>query len=309
MVYESLKVNGKEIFTREGQELRLFVSIRGLPPAKKDMETDQGDLFSEALTTSFLKVLSSGLRPTDLFLSNGFKTTVDSELSSKIIRWFVSKLDILYYSPSLRLISDGKNEAETETCKVVAEVASELGSRSEGFDFGKKSEDKNNAGLFSVFTDGSGRKFHIRSEIFESFGTYRFMNFFPIILNSLRTGSALFIDEFDASIHPVVIMNLINIFHNDEINTTGAQLIFNTHNPIFLNGNLFRRDEIKFIEFDGQENTSVIYSLADFGTNGKNGVRKTDDYLKNYFVNRYGAINFVDFSGLVEKVLKGSDEK
>ena len=29
-----------------------------------------------------------------------------------------------------------------------------------------------------------------------------------------------------------------------------AQLIFNTHNPIFLNSNLFRRDEIKFVERD-----------------------------------------------------------
>ena len=102
------------------------------------------------------------------------------------------------------------------------------------------------------------------------------------------------VDELDASIHPMAIMNIINIFHNDEINKKGAQLIFNTHNPIFLNNSLLRRDEIKFVE--KEENGSIQYSLADFGTNGVGGVRNTEDYLKNYFVNKYGAIKDIDFS-------------
>ena len=42
------------------------------------------------------------------------------------------------------------------------------------------------------------------------------------------------VDEFDASIHPMALMSIINVFHNDDININRAQLIFNTHNPIFL---------------------------------------------------------------------------
>ena len=41
-----------------------------------------------------------------------------------------------------------------------------------------------------------------------------------------------------------------------------AQLIFNTHNPIFLNSNLFRRDEIKFVERDDDTHDSVLYALS-----------------------------------------------
>ena len=89
-------------------------------------------------------------------------------------------------------------------------------------------------------------------------------------------------------------MNLISVFHNDEINTKGAQLIFNTHNPIFLNNAILRRDEIKFI--DKENEGSIHYSLSDFGTSGKGGVRNTEDYMKNYFINKYGAIKDIDFS-------------
>ena len=43
-----------------------------------------------------------------------------------------------------------------------------------------------------------------------------------------------------------------------------AQLIFNTHNPIFLNSNIFRRDEIKFVESEEDTNNSILYALSDF---------------------------------------------
>ena len=110
-------------------------------------------------------------------------------------------------------------------------------------------------------------------------------------------------DEFDASIHPMALMNIINIFHNDEINVNHAQLIFNTHNPIFLNPNLYRRDEIKFVERDDNSHVSSHYSLSDFGTTGKNGVRKNEDYMKNYFVDRYGAIKDIDFTPIFEELI------
>ena len=111
-----------------------------------------------------------------------------------------------------------------------------------------------------------------------------------------------------ASIHPMALMNIINIFHNDEINKKHAQLVFNTHNPIFLNANLFRRDEIKFVERDDNTHCSSHYSLSDFGTSGKNGVRKNEDYMKNYFIDRYGAIKDIDFTPIFESLLKDRNE-
>ena len=68
---------------------------------------------------------------------------------------------------------------------------------------------------------------------------------------------------------------------------------------IILNKNLLRRDEIKFIE--KKENSSIHYSLSDFGTTGEKGVRKEESYMKNYFINKYGAINDIDFSDIFEE--------
>ena len=101
--------------------------------------------------------------------------------------------------------------------------------------------DGDNVELYSILNPENGLA--VPAELFESYGTIRFVNEFPLIIRALLTGATLVMDEFDASIHPMALMNIINIFHNDEINKHHAQLIFNTHNPIFLDASLFRRDE------------------------------------------------------------------
>ncbi len=90
----------------------------------------------------------------------------------------------------------------------------------------------------------------------------------------------------------MAIMNILNLFHNDEFNTKHAQLVFVTHNPVYLNSNLLRRDEIKFVERDPDDHISTLYSLSDFDT----GISKDEDYLKRYMANMYGALPAVDFS-------------
>lgn len=123
---------------------------------------------------------------------------------------------------------------------------------------------------------------------------------FPLVLKVLKTGGTLVMDEFDRSIHPATVMNIILAFHNDEINKHHAQLIFTTHNPIFLDASLLRRDEIKFVERN-EDNNSIHYSLSDFKT--ASGVRKGEDYMNNYFVNRYGAIKDIDFSSIFKDIV------
>lgn len=126
---------------------------------------------------------------------------------------------------------------------------------------------------------------------------------FPMIIRALVTVAVFVLDEFDANIHPMALMNIINLFHNDDINKNQAQLIFNTHNPIFLNSNLFRRDKIKFDERNEDTHLSVHYALSDFKTSGAKEVRKAEDYMCKYFLGRYGAIKDVDFYDLFEKII------
>ena len=77
-----------------------------------------------------------------------------------------------------------------------------------------------------------------------------------LVIRAMQTGGTLAVDEFDVSIHPMALMSIINVFHNDDVNVHHTQIVFNTHNPIFLNSNLFRRDEIKFVERDDQMDLS-----------------------------------------------------
>ena len=83
-----------------------------------------------------------------------------------------------------------------------------------------------------------------------------------------------------------------------------AQLIFNTQNPVYLNRKLMRCDEIKFVERDENTKSGDLYELADFQTNGEKSVRKTSDYMKNYFVNRYGAILDIDFTDIISDMME-----
>lgn len=288
--YEALKINEKPIFERRKDNIEVSKNKH----SNARMKTEEGRKLINQLS-------KEGLHPKELFLSNGFKNIVSPGVANKVLSWFRNDLRILYHSENVRVGGGASSESNQFILELLSSAAKAIGSKSLSFSFDSDGADKEKNVLFSVVKDVKGARTAINSEIYESYGTVRFMHMFPLILSAIKTGSVLFIDEFDASIHPMAIMSLINVFHNEEINKNGAQIIFNTHNPIFLNANLFRRDEIKFVDRE-EDNSSTIYSLSDFGTSGSGGVRKTDDYMKNYFVDRYGAISRADFTDLISEL-------
>jgi hypothetical protein len=111
-----------------------------------------------------------------------------------------------------------------------------------------------------------------------------------------QKGGTLVIDEFDSAIHPELIKGIISLFNNQNINKIGAQLVFTTHNPIYLNNKIFRRDQINFVEKDTDTYESIIYRLSDFGSEE---VRNDHNYLINYFKGNYGALPYVDFTKFI----------
>jgi len=121
----------------------------------------------------------------------------------------------------------------------------------------------------------------------ESLGTRKFFRISAPILNVIREGGVLMIDEFDASLHPMLTGHLIRLFHDKNINTKNAQLIFATHDTNLLKPQIFRRDQIWLTEKDKYGSTD-IYSLAQF----KN-VRATEDFEKQYIQGKYGAIPYL----------------
>ena len=120
----------------------------------------------------------------------------------------------------------------------------------------------------------------------ESDGTQRLFALAGPWLEVLEHGYTLFIDELDASMHPLLARKLVSLFHDPEINTKGAQLVFTTHDTTLLDTSLFRRDQIMFTEKDEQGATR-LYSLLEYSP------RKSEALQKGYLAGRYGALPFL----------------
>ncbi len=122
----------------------------------------------------------------------------------------------------------------------------------------------------------------------ESSGTQKMISIYSFLVKALDSGSTLFIDEMDAKLHPLLSRYIINMFQFEETNPKNAQLIFTTHNVNDLNKELFRRDQIWFVEKD-ENGISTLFSLAEYKQNDKK-IRKDASYRKDYLAGRYGAI-------------------
>lgn len=115
----------------------------------------------------------------------------------------------------------------------------------------------------------------------ESDGTRRLFDLMDMLL--MQDDDIVYVvDELERSLHPKLTEHFLKLFserHKDH----KIQLIFTTHEAAIMDQELFRRDEIWFIERDG-ENNSKIYSLDRFKE------RYDKKLSKAYLEGRYGAI-------------------
>lgn len=132
---------------------------------------------------------------------------------------------------------------------------------------------------------------------YESAGTKRMFYLFPFFNNVMRGGKAIFIDELNERLHPILLKKIIQMFKDNSINKNKAQLIFTSHDIWQLKSGILRRDEIWFTEKD-KDSISKLYSLSDFVDKDGEKIRKDEDYLKHYVQRKYGAV----------PTLKGFDE-
>ncbi|MGA3083961.1 MAG: ATP-binding protein [Thermodesulfobacteriota bacterium] len=133
--------------------------------------------------------------------------------------------------------------------------------------------DSNNQPVFFPLSDESG-------------GTQKLFAFSGPWLDVLERGRILFVDELDTSLHPLLMRFLVENFHNETTNRNNAQLVFTTHDTSILDTDLFRRDQIWFVEKD-RENTTKLYPLSDFSP------RKGEAFEKWYLKGRYGALPLI----------------
>ena len=135
-----------------------------------------------------------------------------------------------------------------------------------------------------VYEDNQKQKYKL--DYYEqSEGTQKILSMFFPIYNLLNNGGVMIIDELDITLHYSLIKEIIKMFNSVEYNRKNAQLIFTTHNLLLLDFNLFREDQIWFLENNDVSTGTELYSLSDI-----EGYKKNKYLLRDYLNGNFGGI-------------------
>ncbi|MDD5323503.1 MAG: ATP-binding protein [Methylococcales bacterium] len=239
-------------------------------------------------------------RPNGLFLSTAAQ--LNSERLGPIFRWLVEQP--VYFGAGLSSLPDlttqllqtevGKRAVREFLASADISISDILSVSRPGFQHqfmigpeGPKFSREEREMLMPQFvhkTEHGSATFELHEE---SQGTQRLYTLIAPVLDVLKNGRLLIVDELDSSLHPLLVRRLVRMFHTPELNPLDAQLLFSTHDTSLLDRTLFRRDQIWFTE-KNQEQATHLYPLSDFSP------RETEAWEKGYLTGRYGAVPFFD---------------
>lgn len=260
---------------------------------------EKEDSYSEEIK-KLEKTFSDNLDKEDLFLTTGFKSLINLKIESDIIQWFQEKLltivDFYNNEPTVKIktdLDDGNQKLyKAKDIDKLIRLA-DFGPQDLGY---MKDDDTGKYSLCSFYKmQGSEDGIALNSKNIESKGTIKIIDFWMAFKKYFKKGGIFVLDEFDSSIHPELIGGIIDLFNNPDINKNNAQLIFNTHNPLFLDKRFFRRDQIMFVEKDNNTFQSCVYKISEYD------VRNDRKYMKSYFEGKFGALPFVDFEAVLDE--------
>lgn len=273
-------------------------------------------LFSEGKTTlkgsSYLKLppgIDWLLNDNVLLLSLLRNLTKIELLDSvrEVVSWFESDLDLYSRAPEVRgdlpysgdiikgvigtdyqrnFIKNLMRKADigiTDTSVEEIPVIENLTEISEDFEQKASTEEFVNLVVFDHEIDQSVARIPYPEE---SDGTRQLFGLAGHIAKALENGSVLFVDELDASLHPVLVREIVQTFLSPKSNPANAQLIFTAHNPCLLENGLLRRDQIWLTEKD-ENGATQLYPLSDFSP------RKEESIISGYLTGKYSAIPVV----------------
>jgi hypothetical protein len=130
--------------------------------------------------------------------------------------------------------------------------------------------------------DGNDMPFELWQE---SDGTQRILELLPMVVYLMYVpGITVFVDEIGRSLHPKLLKSLLAALLEKQL---VGQLVFTTHDTNLLDLNIFRQDEIWFVDKD-RTGASRMHPLSDYKP------RYDLDVRKNYLNGRFGGVPNLD---------------
>ena len=313
---EYLFINDNKIFERD-KENNIQMPINLL--VKKGFIEKNEEDFANIL----LKKINSTLNDKKLVISGAVSNLISGNYFNEILEWFIkfnvvmNANDMDFQQKDLKAIisqdTTDKKEVrkkffESDSVKEIMGFA-EFGSQIIGFVAEPDMDDLSMCSMYRIpfeKDDLMDSPYYISmivdSNLMESKGTIHLIRLLQPFIDALENGGVIVLDEMDASLHFEIVVSLIRIFNNKELNKKGAQLIFNTHNPIYLNGELLRHDQIVMVEKNKDTLTSNIYALSDYK------LRPEERILKNYLAGKYGALPHMDLEIAFKHILEREEK-
>jgi len=314
IVEERLTVVGK---TTE-KDLFVRTTSRGAVTVKG------GTFLKKAEDRKFFDFLARGTRPNQLFLKETVER--NSDWFRPVYNWFKERLVIIYpnsmmdpmemlirpnnrlkdnyhdFFEMLDLGIEGVEVREIDLEKEITDIPSQImqdilrnfpknrsltlfNSPSGRYRF-SRDKDGNIHGYRLVMQhrcpDGSDPVFFEVKE--ESDGTKRLIDLIPALIDLAESDRVFLIDEIDRSMHAQLSRAFMEYFFAHS--SPESQILATTHELDLLDLDLFRKDEIWFVEKD-ERSASRLYSLEEFKP------RYDKDVRKGYMLGRFGAIPIV----------------
>ena len=216
-------------------------------------------------------------RPMDVAANTSRKTLfisrasqMDRELAKQVFRFFCDEVVLDYRLPQAVSVEQLLQEQKTGLLEVLRTADSDIvdielaGGR-------LKTYHRNNPKVAFDF------------ETEESEGTKTLFRMMLSMMDIIRGGRLLLIDEIDTSLHTQLVEFIIGMFNGSE----RAQLVYTSHNTHLLNTDFQRRDQVYFVN-KREDGSSDLYSLYDF-----KDFRDTLDMEKAYLQGRFDAVPYL----------------
>lgn len=117
----------------------------------------------------------------------------------------------------------------------------------------------------------------------ESLGTMQVFSLSSFIGEALERDATLVVDELDASMHPILAQEIVEMFERPNLKDRSAQLVFTAHQTYLMSGGTLERDQI-WLTDKGPDGGTVLYPLSDYSP------RKGEPIAQGYLLGRYAGV-------------------